>query len=370
MSNKSLFNKTLIKKDIKILAPILVINIILLIFALPFSYSQAVLLLQSNSTQDLSKGVASLYNQYNTTLINILVSTITAIMLFASEKSSKSLELLVSLPFSRKQIYFNKIAVGFIVNVLPNIVLHLISLFIVIAEPMSKPFFNIDFFNMYFLNSIALQIVVFTYFTVISMLFGNIFATAFCGYVFTLMPIGLVVMVQAFLDESISSASELQTAASTLLSNVDALFVANDNTVASAMPVLMQEVIKAKKPIYVGADSMVMDGGFATMGIDYEELTKKFSDYIIIRTEEISHPFIMDIKNYKPDEEKIELKNLNQIYQYFKNNPYRDIDYTSDKVDEYEKFIEKNININININEFENILQREIFELTKELNLE
>ena len=62
MSNKSLFNKTLIKKDIKILAPILVINIILLIFALPFSYSQAVLLLQSNSTQDLSKGVASLYN--------------------------------------------------------------------------------------------------------------------------------------------------------------------------------------------------------------------------------------------------------------------------------------------------------------------
>ncbi len=207
MSNKSLFNKTLIKKDIKILAPILVINIILLIFALPFSYSQAVLLLQSNNTQDLSKGVASLYNQYNTTLINILVSTITAIMLFASEKSSKSLELLVSLPFSRKQIYFNKIAVSFIVNVLPNIVLHLISLFIVIAEPMSKPFFNIDFFNMYFLNSIALQIVVFTYFVVISLLFGNIFATAFCGYVFTLMPIGLVVMVQAFLDENISSAS-------------------------------------------------------------------------------------------------------------------------------------------------------------------
>ena len=105
---------------------------------------------------------------------------------------------------------------------------------------------------------------------------------------------------------------------------------------------------------------------YYTMGIDYEELTKKFSDYIIIRTDEISNPYIMDIKNYKPDEEKIELKNLNQIYQYFKNNPYRNLEYTSEKVDEYEKFIEKNININ----EFENILQREIFELTKELNLE
>ena len=106
---------------------------------------------------------------------------------------------------------------------------------------------------------------------------------------------------------------------------------------------------------------------YYTMESNYEERTKKsFSDYIIIRTEEISHPFIMDIKNYKPDEEKIELKNLNQIYQYFKNNPYRNLEYTFEKVGEYEKFIEKNININ----EFENILQREIFELTKELNLE
>ena len=105
---------------------------------------------------------------------------------------------------------------------------------------------------------------------------------------------------------------------------------------------------------------------YYTMGIDYEELTKKFSDYIIIRTDEISNPYIMDIKNYKPDEEKIELKNLNQIYQYFKNNPYRNLEYTSEKVDEYEKFIEKNININ----EFENILQREIFELIKELDLQ
>ena len=138
---------------------------------------------------------------------------------------------------------------------------------------------------------------------------------------------------------------------------------------------LRKKIERIKKMLFINDIMLEMEmekssyRDYYTMGIDYETQTKKsFSDYIIIRTEEISHPFIMDIKNYKPDEEKIELKNLNQIYQYFKNNPYRDIDYTSDKVDEYEKFIEKNINININ--EFENILQREIFELTKELNLE
>lgn len=207
MSNKSLFNKTLIKKDLKILSPIFVITTIILIFALPFSYSQAVLLLQSDSANDFTSGVSSLYSQYNIISINILVSTITAVMLFASEKSSKSLELLVSLPFSRKQIYFNKLIVGFIVNVLPNIVLHLVCLFIVFAEPMTKPFFNLDFFIMYLLNSIAIQIVVFTYFVVISLLFGNIFATVFCGYVFTLMPVGLVVMIQIFLEDGIPLAS-------------------------------------------------------------------------------------------------------------------------------------------------------------------
>ena len=103
---------------------------------------------------------------------------------------------------------------------------------------------------------------------------------------------------------------------------------------------------------------------------NYDDFGRDFSHYIVIKVGKTKHPYIMNIKNYKPDEVKTEVKNLNQIYQYFKNNPYRDIDYTSDEVDEYEKFIEKNININININEFENILQREIFELTKELDLQ
>ena len=136
---------------------------------------------------------------------------------------------------------------------------------------------------------------------------------------------------------------------------------------------LRKKIERIKKMLFVNDIMFKTEMGrssysdYYTLGIDYETQTKKsFSDYIIIRTDEISRPFIMDIKNYKPDEEKIELKNLNQIYQYFKNNPYRNLEYTFEKVGEYEKFIEKNININ----EFENILQREIFELIKELNLE
>ena len=59
------------------------------------------------------------------------------------------------------------------------------------------------------------------------------------------------------------------------VTKTDAIFVPNDNTVASAMSALANEANKAKIPVFVGADSMVMDGGFATVGIDYEELGKE-----------------------------------------------------------------------------------------------
>ena len=74
---------------------------------------------------------------------------------------------------------------------------------------------------------------------------------------------------------SISTSADLQTAAASLFEKVDMIFVSNDNTVAEAMPILTSEAIKAKKPIYVGADSMVMDGGLATVGIDYTDLGKE-----------------------------------------------------------------------------------------------
>ena len=136
---------------------------------------------------------------------------------------------------------------------------------------------------------------------------------------------------------------------------------------------LRKKIERIKKMLFINDIMFETEMGrdlytdYYTLGIDYETQTKKsFSDYIIIRTDEISNPYIMDIKNYKPDEEKIELKNLNQIYQYFKNNPYRNLEYTFEKVEEYEKFIKENIDKN----EFENILQREIYELTKELDLQ
>lgn len=81
-------------------------------------------------------------------------------------------------------------------------------------------------------------------------------------------------------DAVITNTGELQQTAQSLAGKVDAIFTPNDNMVASAMPVLAAEAIKAKLPAYVGADSMVADGGFASVGIDYTILGKQVARMI------------------------------------------------------------------------------------------
>lgn len=74
---------------------------------------------------------------------------------------------------------------------------------------------------------------------------------------------------------TISEVSELQQAAQSLAEDVDAIYVPIDNTIAQAMQTLAQVGIDNQIPIYTGADSMVQDGGFATVGIEYTGLGKE-----------------------------------------------------------------------------------------------
>lgn len=79
----------------------------------------------------------------------------------------------------------------------------------------------------------------------------------------------------AYQEVSVINSSEVTTAAQSLLGKVDAIFCPIDNTVAYAMPNLSQIAIEAKLPVYVAADSMVNDGGLATVGVNYTQLGKQ-----------------------------------------------------------------------------------------------
>ncbi|MBQ8159949.1 MAG: ABC transporter substrate-binding protein [Clostridia bacterium] len=97
-------------------------------------------------------------------------------------------------------------------------------------------------------------------------------------------------MAKAYCDEngvayeevSIANLSELQTAVETLISKgVDALYTGNDNSIASAMSTYIDAAYEQGIPVYCGADSMVADGGFATIGVDYVQLGKQVAEIVV-----------------------------------------------------------------------------------------
>jgi len=97
-----------------------------------------------------------------------------------------------------------------------------------------------------------------------------------------------------------TNTSEVQQAAQVLADKVDAIFAPNDNTIANAMAAVAEVTKKAKVPVYTGADSMVSDGGFATIGIDYTELgheTANMADAILKGTSTADLP----VKVFKDD---------------------------------------------------------------------
>lgn len=79
-------------------------------------------------------------------------------------------------------------------------------------------------------------------------------------------------------ESTVTSSADVQQTVTSLVEKVDVIFVPNDNTVATAMPLVAQIANNAKIPVYVGADSLVKDGGLATYGIDYSVLGKETAD--------------------------------------------------------------------------------------------
>jgi ABC-type uncharacterized transport system, periplasmic component len=80
---------------------------------------------------------------------------------------------------------------------------------------------------------------------------------------------------------AITNTNEVQTAAQSLVSQVDAIFIPTDNNVASSMKVVAEVCADAKIPTFLGADSMVEDGGLVSLGVDYSLLGEKTAEMII-----------------------------------------------------------------------------------------
>ncbi|MBY5034801.1 ABC transporter substrate-binding protein [Streptococcus gallolyticus] len=75
--------------------------------------------------------------------------------------------------------------------------------------------------------------------------------------------------------KGINSTNDVQDAASSLMKDVDAVFVPTDNTVASTMTMIGELSIASKVPVIGGSTDMVDAGGLLTYGTNYEALGRQ-----------------------------------------------------------------------------------------------
>ncbi len=71
---------------------------------------------------------------------------------------------------------------------------------------------------------------------------------------------------------SISNSNDLNQVSQQMLTQVDAVIVPTDNTIAGAMQTLVKNANAAEKPVFPAAGTMVKDGGLATYSVDQYQL--------------------------------------------------------------------------------------------------
>ena len=75
-----------------------------------------------------------------------------------------------------------------------------------------------------------------------------------------------------------NTVDEVNTAASTMVGQVDAVFTPTDNAVMAAAGSVAEVFAEAGIAFYTGADSFVLSGAFTTCGVNYTELGTKAAD--------------------------------------------------------------------------------------------
>ena len=80
---------------------------------------------------------------------------------------------------------------------------------------------------------------------------------------------------------SIANTNDIQQVTENLASEVDAIFVPIDNTIASAMATVVKVTDKFKIGVFPSADTMVADGGVLGLGVDQYQIGVETAKVIV-----------------------------------------------------------------------------------------
>ena len=74
------------------------------------------------------------------------------------------------------------------------------------------------------------------------------------------------------MEQTVTNSNDVQQAVQSLVNKCDAIYIPTDNVLASSMALVADITWAAGIPVVTGAESMVTDGGLATLGLSYYNL--------------------------------------------------------------------------------------------------
>lgn len=80
---------------------------------------------------------------------------------------------------------------------------------------------------------------------------------------------------------TVASTNDVSQVTKQLVSEVDAIWVPNDNIIASAFPSVLEVSNAAKIPVYPAVDMMVTQGGLATLGLNQYQIGVKTGEMVV-----------------------------------------------------------------------------------------
>lgn len=198
------FNKNLLKKDWKITKWFFYGFLVLLILAIPYYIGQVIAVFNNPvPTENIMneffriRGAFKIQNGF----VIFAVGTIPvflSVLLIGEEKRKKTIEIMISGPYSRYEVFFNKIAIGIFILVMPIIIAGTILMGMTLINPVLSGLYSISHIFLWIFAYSSVIISVFAFASLIGVIFGSSIGQFVCTYIFIFFP----VMFHSLLVES------------------------------------------------------------------------------------------------------------------------------------------------------------------------
>ena len=189
------FNKNLLKKDWMITKWFFYGFLVLLILAIPYYIGQVLSVFNDpvSSENVMSefyrlRGAFKIQNGF----VIFAVGTIPvflSVILIVEEKRKKTIEILISWPYSRYEVFFNKIAIGIFILVMPIIIAGAILMGMTIINPVLAGLYSLSHILLWVFAYSSVIISVFAFASLMGVIFGSSISQFVCTYIFIFFPV-------------------------------------------------------------------------------------------------------------------------------------------------------------------------------------